>query len=177
MIDVVLMKESEDIKEFSRELGYSDIYFLDEKDIGKDLKELNKKKFLIFLGGYEDVNRKAIESKKIKILLNPEPKKKDTLKQKTSGLNQVLCKFAHQNGVAVAFSLDRLQNQKIIGKIIQNIRLCRKYKVRMLFFTLAKNKYDMRAAKDLLSVCRVLGMNTSETKKAISGEEILKGNI
>ncbi len=168
MIDIVLMKENKDIIEFGKKLNFSDIYFLNEKDICKSVKEIQKKKGLVIVeGGSEELNRKALESKKVDVLINPESEGKDSIKQRISGLNQVLCKLANKNNILVGFTLDRINNPDIIGRIMQNIRLCRKYKVKMVFFTFAKDKYEMRQANDLISLLKILGMTPLEAKNSL----------
>ena len=54
-----------------------------------------------------------------------------------------------------------------MGRAMQDIRLCKKYHVNVAIFTLAKNKYSMRAMEDMKSLCRVLGMDGKEAKNAI----------
>lgn len=175
MIDIVLInKDKEGILEFSKNLGFYDIYFLEEKDIYQSVNKIKKENLVIF-DGDDESNRKALESGKINILLNPGFESKDTLKNINSGLNQVLCKIANKKNVAIAFSLDKIKEQKVIKKIIQNIKLCRKYKVKILLFTFAKNKYEMRHANDLISFCKILGMTPGESKFALNGlKDILK---
>jgi len=78
------------------------------------------------------------------------------------------CALANKNEVAVGVSLNSLNGPVMIGRIKQNIKLCRKYKVKMLFFTFAQNKYEMKGAQDLLSLLRVLGMTGKEARDALS---------
>ena len=83
---------------------------------------------------------------------------KDHLHYRRSGLNQVLCKIAHDNGKMIAFSFRSLLNSKnkalLLGRMMQNVRFCRKYKVKTLLASFAKNEYEVR--KDLIALKRVL---------------------
>ena len=104
---------------------------------------------VIIQGGDEKINRLALENKKVDILLSPEKNnKKDSLFFRNSGLNQVLCKLAKKNDISIGFNFSDLLNTeskertKILGRMFQNARLCKKYKVNMVFTTLAKNKND-----------------------------------
>ena len=93
----------------------------------------------------------------------------------------MLCKLAKKNNIAIGFSFNEIlkskEKSKLIGRMMQNIKLCRKYKVKMVFASFAKNKFEMRAVKDLLSFCRVLGMTPREAKSALNqAENIFKKN-
>ncbi len=158
MIDIVCFKDKK-LKEFGKKLGFSDVYSLND--------------FKIIRGGDEKSNRKAVENKDIDILLHPEKNdKKDFMKSRNSGLNQVLCKIAKKNDVAIGFSFNEIlkssRRSLLIGRMRQNIKLCRKYKVRMVFASFAKSLYEMRGAKDLFSLAQVLGMSPGEAKKALN---------
>jgi RNase P/RNase MRP subunit p30 len=118
---------------------------------------------VIVLGGDEKINRKTLENKKVDILLSPERNnKEDSLHYRKSGLNQVLCKLARQNDVAVGFDFSRLLNsegrkrRKILGRMMFNYKLCRKYKVRMVFSTFAKDKFELRSNDSMRVFERIL---------------------
>jgi len=140
------------------ELGYSKVYHASD--------------FNIVFGGPK-INRKAVEDKKVDMLVSPERGSgRDSLTQRDSGLNQVLCTLARKNQVAIGFSFSDILNAKyrtsLLGKIMQNIRLCRKYKVKMVFASFANTKFEMRNANDMLAFCRVLGMDGSEANEALN---------
>lgn len=177
MYDLTLIKTNKDEAiSLSKKLGFSDIFFIQNEDIIKNIKEIRKNKFNLVLGGNDELNRAILTNKSTSILLNPEPNTKDSIKQKNSGLNDVLCNLANKNKIAVAFSIDRLKDLNLLGKILQNIKLCKKYKVKMLFFTLARHKYDLVASSDMLSTLYVLGLQPREAKYALTGiNEIIKG--
>ncbi len=156
--DFVLSNKNDELLEFAKKLGFSKILF----------KEEFSKIGLVEYKDYESA-RKLIESKKVKILVNPHVNVfRDSLHFRSGGLNQVVCNLANKNDVAIGFSLDSISNPVMIGRVKQNIFLCRKFKVKMLFFTFAKTKYELRAVQDLLSLLRVLGMNGKEAKEALS---------
>lgn len=110
---------------------------------------------------------------------------KDYIHQRASGLNQVLCKFAAKNNVVIAFSFAQLLNTvgtrpllnevqqgtarvraQILGRIMQNIHLCRKYNVKTAIATFATQPHQMRAPKDLQALFVLLGMHPAEAKNA-----------
>tara|TARA_Y100000310_G_C20289535_1_gene626549 strand:- start:171 stop:671 length:501 start_codon:yes stop_codon:yes gene_type:complete len=122
------------------------------------LKESGK---IIIVGGDEQINRKSVENKKVDILLSPEiNKKKDSFHYRKSGLNQVLCKLAKENNVAIGFDFSKLLNSKerskILGRMMFNYKLCKKYKVKMVFSSFAKNKFELRNNDSLRVFERIL---------------------
>ncbi len=145
----------------------------------KDKKDINKiKQDLIIIEGGK-FNREILESKKVHILLSPEKyKKEDFLHHRASGLNQVLCKLAKKNRIAIGISFNDILNskerKKLLGRIAQNIKLCRKYKVRMIFASFAKSKYEMRPAKDMINFVQTLGMTPKEALNSLNLDIVLK---
>jgi ribonuclease P/MRP protein subunit RPP1 len=130
-------------------------------NLRKDIQ--NAKKPVIILGGDDKVNRLAVENKKVDILLSPERgKRKDHLFFRNSGLNQVLCKLAQKNNVAIGFNFSDILNAqdkdrpKILARMAQNVKFCKKYKVKMVFSTFATEKYELRNKESLASFARFL---------------------
>jgi len=129
--------------------------------------------FKVVLGGNDSINRKAVENKNVDILLSPEKgRNKDFMHSRDSGLNQVLCKLAKRNDVAVGFNFRDVLISKnrgiILGKMMQNVRLCRKYNVRMVVISGASDEYELKSARDLISFALVLNMTPGEAKTALN---------
>jgi len=125
----------------------------------------------VIFGNSDEINRKAVESK-IDILMSPEKKRsKDFMKSRNSGLNQVLCKLAFQNKVAIGFNFNDVLLSKdfekadILGRMMFNVKLCNKYKVKMIVCNSIKNQEEIRSESDLESFARVLGMKNFSVKK------------
>ena len=127
---------------------------------------------VIVKGRDDSFNRKILENKKVNILLSPEHGyKKDKLKQRDSGLNHILCRIAQQNSISIGIDFQEILNKRDEGKkqlaehlarIMQNIKLCRKSKARMILMnTAGTDDYGLRA---LLST---LGMPTDMAKMAV----------
>src|SRR3989344_4897415 len=121
------------------------------------------KDFKIEVGGDDKKNRKIVENKKIDIFLSPEKTRtRDFMHSRDSGLNQVLCELARKNNIAIGFNFNNVlksENREVIlGKMMQNVRLCRKYNVKMVILSGANNTYELRGAKDLFSFGLILGM-------------------
>ncbi|MFH1053434.1 MAG: RNase P subunit p30 family protein [Candidatus Woesearchaeota archaeon] len=119
-------------------------------------------------------DRWIIEKGKPAIIYNLEKDaKKDFIHQRNSGLNQVLCKLMKENDVGLGISLsaiieaDKKEQGRILGRIMQNIRLAMKYKLSTSVGSFCDNPYHMRGVNDIISLLSKLGMNQSETKKAL----------
>ena len=132
------------------------------KELRKEI--MNKKGLVIVQGGDLDINRFAVENKQVDILLSPEKNtRKDLMFSRRSGLNQVLCKLAAKNGVAIGFDFSYLlhssdkQRARILGRMKQRVLFCKKYKVKMVFSSFAKNKYELRSEDFLKVFARILG--------------------
>jgi ribonuclease P/MRP protein subunit RPP1 len=132
-----------------------------EKKLGIETELVSTK--VVVEGGDVIVNRKAVENKKVDILLSPEKNdKRDFMFSRNSGLNQVLCKLAAKNNVAISFNFSDVLNcsgkerARLLGRMRQNVRLCKKYKVKMIFSSFAKNKYELRSSEFLKVFERVL---------------------
>ena len=118
-------------------------------------------------------NREIASDKNIDILLMPEIASKGrNLVNLDSGLNEVICRLASKNEVAMGISFSAILNSKnrswLLARLMQNVRLCRKYKVKMVMASFASDKYEMRHARDLLNFCLVLGMNDKEAGEALN---------
>jgi RNase P/RNase MRP subunit p30 len=167
MNDLVLTKEKQE------NLNFSKISRVTVKKI-KNLKELRKlKKTDINIIKGSKFNREVLENKYTDILLDPYAYiKKDSLHHRNSGLNHILCKIAYRNKKIIALSFSEiLKNKKrenIFERIKQIIKLCRKYKINIIFSSFAENKWEMRDAKDLLNFAIFIGMTPGEAKKALS---------
>ena len=106
-----------------------------------------------------DQDRQLLEGSKIKMIYGFEQSPlKDRMHQTISGLNHILCEIAKKNIISIGFSYSFLENPTIIGRMMQNIELCRKYKVKMIFASFAKDPMHLRQAHDVNSLFRLLGV-------------------
>jgi len=129
-------------------------------------KAYARKKTIIVQAKDDSFNRAALETKKISILLSPETSQKaDFMSYRNSGLNQVLCKIAEKNNIAIGISFSEILETKNdkelaerIGRIMQNIMICRKYKTRIQLANFASKKEFLRAALDIRSFGSAMGL-------------------
>ena len=156
--DIVLMEKTEAIENFAKYLGYDKIFF--EEDF---------KKLSIAFGSTIDKNRILIEKKIINLLINPHlDSKKDRLNERVTGLNQVLLKLAKQNHISIGLTLDQFSSRESLGRITSIIKLCRKYKVNLYVFSLAKSKYQLKSVSDIISLLKISGFTPGEAKLALT---------
>jgi len=143
---------------------------VDNRDIHKVKNILEKQSFS---GGLKNENafivvksstndKDVIEKLKPDVIFSFEGSiKKDFIHQRASGLNHILCKSAKDNGVMIGFSLSSILNaedkHKILGRMMQNMWLCRKYKVKMIIASFAQDPFGMRSPHDLIGLFKVLG--------------------
>ena len=140
----------------------------------KNLRELrsklvNTKDVVIVNGGNEIINRFCLENNKVNILLNPEKNdNNDFMHSRNSGLNHILCKIANENdkiiGINFNYLLDLNESRRIIalGRIMQNIRLCRKYRVKVYIINMIDKWNNERSTKDLKSLGALLGLSLKD---------------
>tara|TARA_Y100000310_G_scaffold216983_1_gene218066 strand:- start:28 stop:492 length:465 start_codon:yes stop_codon:yes gene_type:complete len=134
------------------------------------LKEQNKKKLLsethknkkkgllvVFEPATEEILRFALEKTAVDMVVNVENiHPKDHTHYVRSGLDQVLGKIAAAKGKLIMFDFNNLVKSNNLSKIMArmrlNIKLCKKYKVKMLLTDLATE----RTVADLTSFLRVV---------------------
>jgi len=142
---------------------------LDEarKQIQK-LKQEKPKTEVIVKAQSQEFNRKILENKDVDILLSPEiHSRKDKLKEKDSGLNEILCRIAKKNNIKIGIDIKEIKKKKgkeralLLARIMQNIMLCKKAGIEFILL----GKYDK---KDAFSFLLTLGASTSQAKKAVS---------
>ncbi|MBU2496808.1 MAG: hypothetical protein KJ767_02005 [Nanoarchaeota archaeon] len=187
MIDIVKNKNKE-MQDYAKELGFQDLYLLgkdavlienfkDKKDI---LKARKKYDFVIVFGKGIKENRQIVESFPDVILLQLNSGK-DFMKERNSGLDHIICKIASENNVAIGIDLSEILNsnekekQVIIGRIMQNIKLCRKYKTKILLASFASDVFELRASQDIQAFVQCLGMTPLESKNSLLIAEKIMG--
>ena len=142
---------------------------ISETDFQKARKKIREAKTIgksvVFTSSDDELNRKIIEKENIDVLLPGLSFRKDRMKQRESGFNQVLAKLAKKKNVSLGINLDELigsagkEKVETIGRIRQNVKLCNKNKVKMAF--ISKGKHYSYGLK---SLGLVLGMPTWMTK-------------
>ena len=168
--DLILCQEYFSDLGFNRVLNINPIEFSTKRDLKN---KLDKEKGLRIVIGGKD-NRAVVETTRIDILLGPERGVKgDSLHHRNSGLNHIICRIAQKKKTAIGFNFNDiltsygLARAKTLGRMMQNVKLCRKYKLRMVLGSFAQNKWQMRARNDLISFGIVLGMHPKEAQDSL----------
>jgi len=191
MFEVLTIKLTKSLEKQAKQEGFDNVYSLQDpailiiqpqnkEHLRKEISRAHsKKKKIIVLGSTDEMNRIALEDKRVSILLSPESDRpRDYMHSRNSGLNHVLCRLAVKNNIAIGISFDSVNSAKDLGKaekmgrISQNILLCRKYKTEIILASFGKkptNPYTLR------SFGFALGMSTDQAKKSLeSAKKFLK---
>ncbi|RLE39131.1 hypothetical protein DRJ17_01920 [Candidatus Woesearchaeota archaeon] len=202
MIDVVMPNNNEaELVNMAKELGYDSLCFLYEKTVKRrkydipvyygilvegfdEVRRFRKERDLIFVKS-GDKDREIIEKSKVDAIFDLEDNKlKDRTHFRSSGLDHVMARFCHEKEKTVVVNFKTLlaagllRRAVLIGRIMQNIRLMRKYGFNMTIVSFAKSVKEMRSAHDFHSLLVSLGMHPSEAKKGMGAlERIAKKNI
>ena len=139
--------------------------------VRKQIQEIKKKKEkqeIIIQAQDDEFNRKILENKHVDIITNLEShNKKDYMKQRDSGLNEILCKLAKKNNIKIGIflepikSLPKKQKAIILARIKQNIILCKRTKTQIII--LDKEKFQKQ---EIISFFISLGASTIQAKQA-----------
>lgn len=84
---------------------------------------------------------------------------KDGMHQRFSGLNHVLLNRIKEREQIVLFTLNvktNLKKSMVLGRIKQNLKLCKKYSVEYYFVSNAKRLIEIKSASDLLALENIL---------------------
>jgi RNase P/RNase MRP subunit p30 len=186
MIDIVCPQGNESkLIEMAERLGYKELCFLydAQKDISSFQKKTALKLFSASLYPKRSIltaakasgdDRPLLERKDIDIIYGLEMSRRpDFMHHRNSGLNQVLCKLASDNKIMLCLDFGSVLKNKgmfrsrILGRMMQNIEFCRKYKIKTAIASFARNPYEMRSPRDLMSFGIVLGMHPKEASDSL----------
>jgi len=121
----------------------------------KDIQKAKKSCSFVMTESSED-DQIVLETLSPNLIFNLEAQpNKDRFNFRSSGLNHILCAIAKEKSITIGFSFSEILNSKnrslLFGRLSQNLRLCKKYKVRINFASFAKQPYELRSDKDLES--------------------------
>jgi len=148
----------------------------DEKESRRTIefiKPKDKKMKIAVVGRDDAFNRRALETLKINYLISPElTEQKDSLKQRSSGMNDFMAKLARDKNIIIIEGLnfvsrqnDRKMRAKLLSRIIQNIKICRKNKCEIRLASFAKTEDEIIGEKERQSIGFSLGMSSQQVKK------------
>src|SRR3990172_10480728 len=104
---------------------------ISETDFQKARKKIREAKTIgksvVFTSSDDELNRKIIEKENIDVLLPGLSFRKDRMKQRESGFNQVLAKVAKKKNIALGINLDEIissgdkEKVEILARVRQNV--------------------------------------------------------
>jgi RNase P/RNase MRP subunit p30 len=201
MIDIVFPEQNEEkFISMAEKLGYSSLCFF-----YKDLKPAHKTHIeqlqaktnvRLYTASFESKQRPDItiaktidprpllESRNIDVVFGMESNnERDSIMQKKSGLNHILCSIAKEKDKIIGFDFSQIisatghRKAILIGRMMQNISLCRKYKVDTAIASFAHSPLKMRNRYDVSALFSMLGMGDREIKDSFSSvEEKIESN-
>ena len=115
---------------------------INTKDINEARKEIQKlvragEKIVVYAQD-DDFNRKIFEIKNVDMVVGLEMVGRDRLKQRGSGMNEVIAKLAKSNDIEIGIDLSKikelnlLEKGKVLSRIRQNISLCKRTGARIV---------------------------------------------
>jgi len=145
-------------------------FLIDTKNINevrKQIQNLKKENKKVVVVAKDDVfNRKIFEINDVDMVIDLElHDRRDRLKQRDSGLNEILCKLAKKNDIVIGIDIRKIKKLEIkekgivMGRIIQNIKLCKRTKTNIVLLP----EYSKQ---EILSFFSVLKGSTNQANSA-----------
>ncbi|MBI4152432.1 hypothetical protein HY495_01865 [Candidatus Woesearchaeota archaeon] len=173
MANYVMFPESEERKKLSAALGFLTVYFKgkdfdillasSKKELVQKARQLKQKKIRVFFQpATEEMLRFALEKAPIDGVIGVENiHRSDSVHYIRGGLDQILCRLAQENEKAIVFSFSSILNSeqrpRLLRRMMVNLELCQKFKVKILFGNFSAAPEEMRSATDLQAFTRILG--------------------
>ena len=188
MLDIVFPEKNEaEFIEMAKRLGYDSLCFVYRTEIPENLPDakgisictaaLDNEKLKADFYFSQDIKtiREKIEGARFKLFFSLEAHSEpDFIHHRNSKMNQVFANIASEKDKIIAFDFNAILNSlgivraRYLGRMMLNVSLCRKYKVKMCLASFAKSPFEMRAPMDLMSFGRILGMSGEEVRNAFS---------
>lgn len=163
---VYALKDFNSRKKLNSDLEIKYGILVDEKNIFKFKKP--KQADFVLVRCKENTRRVIEKNKDIIVFGFEQDNKKDLIHQRRSGLNHIICNLAAKNNIKIGFSFsyllnaDNKQRNILLGRVVSNIKLCRKYKTKIVIGSFASKPYEMRSFNDLIALFSTLQLHPSE---------------
>jgi RNase P/RNase MRP subunit p30 len=145
-----------------------------ESECRKIISSLNAVNFSGKIAIYaedEQLNRRLIETLNFDYLVSPEINPgKDSLKQRSAGLNHVLAREAKKKNISILISVedllkrDKKEQAILVSRIIQNIKVCRKVGCRIQIASLSSERNLSKKERSFLGTS--WGMSSQQVSLA-----------
>jgi RNase P/RNase MRP subunit p30 len=149
--------------------------FLEDSDIN-DAKKL-KHKLRPDLVISNKTNKKTFSkniAKNIDLIFELENQEKDYFRYINSGLDSANLRLALKNDILIGLSFSLVLNSqnskipRIFSRMIQNVMLCRKKKVKTVIASFARKPFELRAYHELFSFGFVLKSESKQLKESLN---------
>ncbi len=144
-------------------------------EIPRQAKKLRKRAELItVMGGNPEVNRAAVETPEVDILLSP-------WSEEGCGINHVIARLGKKNDVAIAFGFSELvysykkTRVRLLSGIEEAARIVKRFRCPFILSGTAASPWDLRSPSEIVSFGRMLGFGDTDIGKAMSND-IVKEN-
>jgi len=143
------------------------------KQIQKIIREnKNPEERIALLSQDDDFNRKALEIKKLSaIIINESLDTRDYSKQRNSSLNEVLCKIASKNNIAIGIQLKdiikkpEITQARALARLKQNLILTKREKTKV--FIEEESEGKKLSKQDKMSILVSLGAGTKQAQEIV----------
>lgn len=166
MKDYVSVGNEKEKIALAEKLGFTELVFIGNADISKLKSKIKLSCSKRIIKSDVSKDRNVIESRKADIIYEFESaNRKDGVHFLNSGLNQVLAKLMNDKMVSYGISFSQLigksktEQARILGRIMQNLKLVKKYKVSVIVGSFASKPSEMRDSRDLVAFAKTLGLN------------------
>jgi len=177
-IDIVFPKNNEEeFLEIAEKLGSKLCFAYTEKEFKKKKEKYEfaccynsntKDAFVIS----DRAERGSFENSRINLIFDLEKSpSNDRIHQRESGFNHILAKITKEKNKFIGFNFslilntDTKERARLLGRMMQNVKICRKYKVNIYVGSFAREPYELRGFSELRSFGVCLGMNPGEMKE------------
>jgi len=142
---------------------------INTKNINEARKEIQKLKRtndqVVVHAQDDDFNRKIFEIKDVDMVVGLELNGHDRLKQRDSGMNEVIAKLAKKNKIVIGVEVSKikglsaLEKGKALGRLRQNVKLCKRTETRIVVLN--------AGSKEASGLITSLGGSTLQGKNAV----------
>jgi|APSaa5957512622_1039677.scaffolds.fasta_scaffold25556_3 RNase P/RNase MRP subunit p30 len=137
-------------------------------DVRKQIVKLVKDEMYVVVRALDDdFNRKIFEMNDVDMIVGLESRgERDYMKQRNSGMNEVLCKLAKKNDIKIGvevekiFGLGKIEKARVLARVSQNIKLCKRVGCKIVLLC----DQCKLSKQDIMGFFKVLGGSTKQGK-------------
>lgn len=176
--DLHTLQESKELTDFANQLGWARVVKPAEirsKNVQEEVRKVRKSADVIIASGEDSINLLASDCWEVDMIGSPETHDSgDFMHQMNSGIDYVIARACAEKGIAIELCFASVLNSygrrrsQIIARMAQNVSICRDCGCDVIITSGAKDKYGLRAPRDLMAFGVLLGMSQEEAEQAVS---------